>query len=140
MSANYLVELGDKSYEFNPGRDITLAEWEYMENAFGIEYGGWFTFRDRLTKIGHVNAVRSLVWLVQRHFEGSHETDPRRVELPAGFSMGQFLEDIRDKDVLDALEEAKKDKEKDAAGPTGSSRRRTSTPAGAEPSATSEPS
>lgn len=140
MSANYLIELGDKSYEFNPGRDITLAEWEYMERAFGIEYGGWFTFRDRLTIIGHAAAVRCLVWLVQRHFEGSNETDPRNVDLPKDFSMGQFLEDIRNKDVIDANEQAAREAEKNKADPTASSRRRTSTPSGSGQSVTSEPS
>lgn len=130
------LEVGDKSYDFNPEKDYTLADWERMEDAYGEDLGGWFSFRNLLYKGSH-KVARCLIWGARRKAGERVSDDPRMVELPSDFEMGVFFESVTNQDI----EQVQKEAAKEAATPdpleSGSSPEE-SNPDGSDPSPPSD--
>lgn len=101
------LEIDNKTYPFSPEKDFTIADWEKMEEAFGEELGGWFSFRNLLWKGNH-RVARCLIWGAKRKAGERVDDDPRRVELPKGFEMGVFFENVTNQDAIAAQAEAAK--------------------------------
>lgn len=109
------MEYEGNSYDFKPERDFSVSDWEAMESAFGVDYGGWFSFRALLYK-GHHNVAKCLIWGIKRkHGLKPCPASPADITLPEGFALGEFYENITNQDADEARREAE---EAEAVDPT----------------------
>jgi hypothetical protein len=118
-------EVGDKTYNFCPEKDFTITDWERMEDAFGEDFGGWFSFQRLMTK-GNAKAARCFIWGARRKAGESTPDDPRQVRVPADFQMGTWWNE------MELVPSAKEEEDPD---PLESEEESSSNPDGSDPSA-----
>ena len=102
--ATWRMKLGDTLYDFRPEKDFSTDDWKQMGRAYGADFSSWDTFKERMFNGNHRVAL-CLIWGARRKAGEKVPDDPRRLELPADFSVGAFFDGLRNVEMLHALED-----------------------------------
>ena len=125
MSRLWRMEIDSKAYEIDPDRDVTIADLEKFQVAYGEEFGRFYAFTNAAST-GDPRGIKCLIWIARRKAGEAVPDDPRNVRLPDNFGPGVFLSSLTSVDP-----EADKELEPDPLD-SGTSPS-TETPSGSDP-------